>query len=110
MRIGNVVAVAVAMALSTTAVAQQPGVWSGGPQHPVITLWPGGAPGPKTVTGPEGDTTKPEDKLIAGRPIIKLANVAVPTLTMYAPQGKNTGAAVVVFPQGQIVHVGASDV
>ena len=94
-----------AMVWGTAAMmAQQPGirsgVWSGGPEHPVITLWPAGAPGPKTVTGPEGDTTKPEDKLIAGRPIIKLANVAVPTLTLYAPKGKNTGAAVVVFPGG----------
>jgi acetyl esterase/lipase len=92
---------AAAVGLSTAMVmAQQPGIWSGGPEHPVVTLWPGGAPGPKTVTGPEGDTTKAEDKLLAGRPIIKLANVAVPTLTLYAPLGKNTGAAVVVFPGG----------
>ena len=51
--------------------------------------------------GEEHDTTKPTDNLIAGRPLVRLRNVSVPTLTLYlAPKAKNTGAAVVVFPGG----------
>lgn len=37
---------------------------------------------------------------IAGRPVIWVTNVSRPTMTVYAPKGKNTGAAVVVFPGG----------
>jgi endo-1,4-beta-xylanase len=50
---------------------------AGEPQ--VIKLWPGEPPGPAAkVSGPEADLTKPEDKLIAGRRIIKLGNVSTP--------------------------------
>ena len=35
-----------------------------------------------------------------GKPVIHLGNVSSPTLTLYTPQGKNSGAAVVVFPGG----------
>jgi acetyl esterase/lipase len=74
--------------------------WQPPADKPVITLWPHGAPDATPSAGPEADTTKPTDKLIAGRPIIKLGNVSTPTLTLYVPKGKNTGAAVVVFPGG----------
>jgi acetyl esterase/lipase len=46
------------------------------------------------------DTTKPTDNLIAGKPLIRLGNVSVPTITVYSPSHGNTGAAVVVFPGG----------
>ncbi|MGA9332741.1 MAG: alpha/beta hydrolase [Rudaea sp.] len=39
-------------------------------------------------------------KLLAGKPVTKVTNVTRPTMTMYAPKGKNTGAAVVVVPGG----------
>jgi acetyl esterase/lipase len=38
--------------------------------------------------------------MIAGRPLIRLGNVATPTLTLYPAVGTPTGAAVVVFPGG----------
>jgi acetyl esterase/lipase len=38
--------------------------------------------------------------LIAGRPIAGVSNVTRPTITVYSPTGKNTGAAIVVFPGG----------
>jgi acetyl esterase/lipase len=38
--------------------------------------------------------------LIAGKPITGITNVARPMITVYAAQGQNTGAAVVVFPGG----------
>jgi acetyl esterase/lipase len=38
--------------------------------------------------------------LIAGKPTQSVSNVSRPTMTVYSPKGKNTGAAVVVFPGG----------
>ena len=51
------------------------------------------------LAGPEVVTTVTES-LVAGRPWIEVANVSQPTLTVYSPNGQNTGAAVVVFPGG----------
>lgn len=64
-----------------------------------INVWPEKAPGVPDNTNPEVDTTTAKDNLIAGKPLIRLGNVTQPTLTVYQPQGKNTGAAVVVFPE-----------
>lgn len=44
-------------------------------------------------------TTGPE-ALVAGRPWISVGPVSRPTMTVYSPTGKNTSAAVVVFPGG----------
>jgi acetyl esterase/lipase len=44
--------------------------------------------------------TTAKEGLIAGRPVVRLGNVSVPTLTLYKPKGKSTGTAVVVFPGG----------
>ena len=78
----------------------QPSGWPVGSGHTVLTLWPNGAPGANTTTGPEKDTSTATSDLIAGKPLVRLGNVSVPTLTVFAPKGKNTGAAVVVFPGG----------
>lgn len=91
---------ALACTLASCVVVQAQKAWDPGPGHTTLTLWPSGAPGPATGTGPEADTTKPKDNLIAGKPLVRLGNVSVPTLTLYTPKGKNTGAAVVVFPGG----------
>jgi acetyl esterase/lipase len=67
----------------------------------VFPLWPGNPPGEIKVLPPEADTTKAEDRLIAGRRIIKLGNVSTPQLAVYrAPKEKDTGAAVVICPGG----------
>jgi acetyl esterase/lipase len=67
----------------------------------VVNLWPGKAPGETKELPPEENLTKPEDKLVGGRPIIKLTNVSTPTLTVYRPaKEKDTGAAVIVCPGG----------
>lgn len=71
-----------------------------GAEHAVVTLWPKGAPGVNTTTGPEADTTTAEGEKIAGRPVVRLGNVSVPTITVYEPKGTRTGSAVVVFPGG----------
>jgi acetyl esterase/lipase len=66
-----------------------------------LVLWPGTPPGDRGGLGPEKDTTKPTDGLVAGKPVIRLGLVSSPTLTMYrAPAGSNGGATIVVFPGG----------
>ncbi len=66
-----------------------------------LPLWPGVAPDEPKALPPEADMTKPTDPLIAGRPIIKLGNVATPTIAIYRPDpAKDTGAAIVVCPGG----------
>ena len=73
----------------------------GAPASEPILLWPQGAPGDRGDLGEEADLTKPTDGLVAGKPVIRLGNVAKPTLTVYpAPRDKATGAAVVVCPGG----------
>jgi len=81
--------------------------WAG-PEAPV-RLWPGKAPGETTELAPEKDTSKPTDNQVEGKPVIRLGNVADPTLTVYpAPAGKATGAAVLVCPGGGY-HILAMD-
>jgi acetyl esterase/lipase len=60
-----------------------------------MPIWPA-APNAQ----PEETATRLHDHLVAGRPWTYVSNVSRPTLTRYAPKGKNTGAAVVVFPGG----------
>jgi acetyl esterase/lipase len=87
------------VAVSTSLFAQQP-AWQPEPGHVTLPLWPHGAPGAQPNPAPEVNTTTAKDRLIAGKPIIRLGNVSTPTITLYAPREKNTGAAVVVFPGG----------
>jgi acetyl esterase/lipase len=66
-----------------------------------IALWPKGAPGEKGDIGPEADTTKPTDRMVAGKRVVRIGNVSNPTMTIYRPaKGKDTGASVLVFPGG----------
>jgi acetyl esterase/lipase len=66
-----------------------------------LPLWPGTPPGDKGSLGPEKDTTKPTDGLVAGKPVIRLGSVSSPSLTLYrAAAPANTGTTVVVFPGG----------
>ena len=66
----------------------QPSTWQPSPGHTQIPIWPGTAPDAQPVPGAESETKG------------AVTNVTQPTMTVYAPQGKNTGVAVVVFPGG----------
>ena len=71
----------------------------GGPRVPAaIPIWPRAAPDALPSTEPERETTAP--KPVAGRSWHAIENVARPTMTIYPPRGRATGAAVVVFPGG----------
>src|SRR6204780_898769 len=98
---------AVVATLSASLFAQK-AAWQPAPGHLTMDLWPRGAPGAQPNSAAEIDITTPKDNLGAGRPVIRLGNVSRPTLTIYAPKQKNTGAAIVVFPGGAY-HVLAID-
>lgn len=68
----------------------------------IINLWPGIMPGPAPkVTGPEADTTKPDDKLVAGKPVMRIGNVNQPQIHVFLPpKEKAHGGAVIVCPGG----------
>ena len=87
-------------AQTDNAAAPRPKVWQPAPGHLTMNIWPGPAPDPVPTWGPEADATTAKDNLIAGRPLFHEGNVSVPTMTLYAAQGKNSGAAIVVFPGG----------
>lgn len=78
--------------------AQSPG-WQPAPGHTQIPIWPGAAPDQQTVKGPEKVETDSKVR-IAGKTVMGVSNVTKPTMTVYAPSGKNTGVAVIVFPGG----------
>lgn len=93
-----------AAALSTAGVgAQAPPPASGWtPPAGLVTMpiWPGTPPGAKAGMPPEVNVNAAGTKMMAGRPYIRLSNVSTPTITVYPAKGKNSGAAVVVFPGG----------
>jgi acetyl esterase/lipase len=67
----------------------------------VVPLWPNGAPGEKETLGPEQDQTKPNENLVAGKRVIRLGNVSIPSISVYQPPpDKRTGTTVVVCPGG----------
>lgn len=99
MKLNAVFLLSMAIACSTD-LAAQPSGWPPPPGHVIINLWPGTAPGEQPNQPAEADTTTAKDHLIAGKPVVRLGHVSVPTLTLYKPKGKNTGAAIVVFPGG----------
>lgn len=77
--------------------------WQPSAGHTQIPLWPGVAPDARPTDGPEiAETVVKEGKphLVGGKPWIYVDKVSVPTITVYSPTGRNTGAAVVVFPGG----------
>lgn len=89
------------------AAAQQ-AEWKQPAGQATLELWPNGAPGTNAARGPEMDITTAKDNLIAGRPVVRLGNVAKPTLTVYQPKKNAMGTAIVVFPGGGY-HILAMD-
>jgi acetyl esterase/lipase len=89
---------ALRMLLAVGGLSMQPSAWQPAPGHTQVPIWPGAVPDARPATAPENAVT--DDGLIAGRPVVSVSNVSRPTMTVYPPNRKNTGAAVVVFPGG----------
>jgi len=80
-------------------VSAQQNTWQPSPGHTQVAIWPETPPDAQPVPGPETVGTD-SDFLVAGGQVIGVGNVTRPTMTVYSPNGKNTGVAVVVFPGG----------
>jgi len=75
--------------------------WQPSPGHAQTPIWPGSVPDERHYKGPEYSVAVVrKDELVAGKPWISAERVSKPTMTVYSPKVKNTGAAVVVFPGG----------
>lgn len=92
------VAAGVACALGFAGGLAAQGRWQPSPGHTQVLLWPGTAPNSRP--GPDSESIATTASGVAGKPWQYIANVSRPTLTVYAPAGTNTGAAVLVFPGG----------
>ncbi len=81
--------------LATPAIAQQ-----------TILLWPNGNPEPSKITGPERDPSTEQERMVSGKPTIRVTDVSHPSLTVYpAPANNNTGAAALVLPGGSYTRL-----
>lgn len=75
-------------------------VWQPEPGYTQVPIWPGSVPDAQPDTGPEFLKITGKNSLVAGKPWAMAGSVSRPTMTVYPAKGKNTGAAVVVFPGG----------
>ena len=92
MRNQFVTALLLACVTIATAGASEPITWN---------IWPGQPPGDEAQLGPEFDRTGADGRLVAGRRVIRLTNVSVPTVAIFKPKPEvDTGAAVVIAPGG----------
>jgi acetyl esterase/lipase len=82
---------------SSNMVAQK-NIWQPPAGYTQIPVWPLTIPDSQPAARPE--YVRLADNLIADKPCMLIENVTVPTMTIYPPKTKNTGAAVVVFPGG----------
>jgi acetyl esterase/lipase len=90
-----------------TTIGQQPadvrqvGIWQPPSGLEQIAIWPNGAPDMANVSQPAErvEVTKAPD-VVAGHPYTAVYDVASPTITVFQPKGRNTGASMVVFPGG----------
>jgi acetyl esterase/lipase len=90
---------AVCVLFASRGLTAQTTIWQPSSGHTQIPIWPGQAPDAQTASAPE-EYLAGTGLGIAGRPVYAVRNVTRPTMTVYLPTGKNTGAAVVVFPGG----------
>jgi acetyl esterase/lipase len=90
--------VALCVAVALCSASARANTWQPSPGHTQLALWPGAVP--DAPRGTATAETMDGGRSVAGRSFQWIMNVSRPTMTVYAPKGKNTGAAVVVFPGG----------
>src|SRR5215472_12406977 len=92
------------LVLSVGTVPAQTPVWQPSSEHTQVSIRPGAVPDAQPAPGAESMKTD-SNFLVAGRHVMGVDNVTRPTMTVYAPTGTNTGAAV-VFPRGRFCGIG----
>ena len=77
-----------------------PGVWRAPAGATQMPIWPGSPPdGTFRPQSPESVQTFKEPPEFGGKSEAVL-NIAIPTMTIMPPKGRNTGTAIIVFPGG----------
>lgn len=103
-RCGTVLLASLTFAAGAPELAAGQAAWQPSPGHRQVPIWPGVVPDAQPARGPEVAGTVVDAagrmKLVGGRPWVYVDRVSRPTMTVYAPVGSNTGAAIVVFPGG----------
>ncbi|MTW11562.1 alpha/beta hydrolase fold domain-containing protein [Pseudoduganella eburnea] len=80
-------------------IDRQSRVWQPPAEALEIPLWPKGPPSPSTLKAGR-ESYGFGSKQIAGRPYVAVEFVSRPTMSIFRPHGKDSGATVVVFPGG----------
>lgn len=94
------------VAFSISGASAQETGWQPSSGHTQIPIWPVTPPDAQPLAGPEAmETSSGSEGMIAGKPVVGVERVSKPTITIYSPAGKNTGAAVVVFPGGGYIDL-----
>jgi acetyl esterase/lipase len=93
MRIGTLLLVSAILSASACA------------QTATLPLWPNGNPEPSKIIGPEVDPTTDANRLVSGKPAIRVTNISKPSLMVYPPKAANSGAAALVFPGGSYIRL-----
>jgi len=88
-----------ALLVVAASVLPAQSVWQPSPGHTQVLIWPDTPPDARPSPKPESATAVVKDT-VAGKPWTAVESVAQPTMTVYSPTAKNTGAAVIVFPGG----------
>lgn len=83
---------------SFALLAQHP--WQAPEAHTQIPIWPGVPPDARTLAGPENSKISNPKSWVAGKPWMYVERVSQPTMTIFSPIGKNSRAAIIVFPGG----------
>jgi acetyl esterase/lipase len=83
------------------ADVRKAGIWQPPAGLQQIPIWPNGAPDMEGVSQPAErvEITNAPD-VVAGQPYTVIRDVTSPTMTVFPPNGKNTGSSMVVFPGG----------
>jgi acetyl esterase/lipase len=84
--------------LACFATGARAATWQPGAGLDAVAIWPGTVPDSDPVVVPESLLTAESN--VAGRPWRYLVHVSRPTMTVFPARGRNTGAAVIVFPGG----------
>ena len=79
---------------------EREGVWRPGPDGRQTPLWPADVPLAKPDSGDRPEATGNGSPTVGGRPWHWATYVTRPTMTVYRPRGRNTGAAMLVLPGG----------
>lgn len=79
---------------------EREGVWQPGKDGVQLPLWPADVPLAKPDSGDRPETTGNGSPLVGGRKWHWATYVTRPTMTIFRPKGRNTGAAMLVLPGG----------